>query len=149
MKFGASRRLTATYKRNGTTCLLAALAVHSGAVSGCVADSATHEEFLLFLRYLYPKNPGRHLHVIVDSLAVHKHQKIKDWVAGKRRITLQFAPTYYSWLNQIELWFNIFSRDVIRGGIWKSKQELLDQIMDYIKNYNQVWAKPFKWTYTG
>ena len=69
--------------------------------------------------------------------------------AGKRRITLHFTPTYSSWLNQIEIWFNIFSRDVIRGGIWKSKQELVDQIMDYIKNYNQLWAKPFKWTYTG
>ena len=149
MKPGASRRLTATYKRNGTTCLLAALAVHSGAVSGRCVDSATHEEFLLFLKQLYRKNPGRHLHVIVDNLAVHKHQKIKDWVAGKRRITLHFTPTYSSWLNQIEIWFNIFSRDVIRGGIWKSKQELVDQIMDYIKNYNQLWAKPFKWTYTG
>ena len=78
MKPGASRRLTATYKRNGTTCLLAALAVHSGAVSGRCVDSATHEEFLLFLKQLYRKNPGRHLHVIVDNLAVHKHQKIKQ-----------------------------------------------------------------------
>lgn len=66
--------------------------------------------------------------MIVGNLAVHKHQKIKDWVAGKRRITLHFTPTYSSWLNQIEIWFNIFSRDVIRGGIWKSKQELVDQI---------------------
>ena len=38
---------------------------------------------------------------------------------------------------------------MIRGGIWKTKQELVDQIMDYIKNYNQLWAKPFKWTCTG
>ena len=87
--------------------------------------------------------------MIVDNLAVHKHQKIKDWVVGKRRVTLHFTRTYSSWLNQIEIWFNIFSRDVIHGGIWKSKQELVDQIMDYIKNYNQLWAKPFKWTYTG
>lgn len=119
MKLGASRRLMATYKRNGTTCLLAALAVHSGAVSGRSVDSSTHEEFLLFLKQLYRKNPGRHLHVIVGNLAVHTHQKIKDWVAGKRRIALHFTPTYSSWLNQIGIWFNILSRDVIRGGIWK------------------------------
>lgn len=87
--------------------------------------------------------------MIVGNLAVHTHQKIKDWVAGKRRIALHFIPTYSSWLNQIGIWFNILSRDVIRGGIWKSNQELVDQIMDYIKSYNQRWAKPLKWTYTG
>jgi hypothetical protein len=98
---------------------------------------------------LYRKYPGKHLHVIVDNLAVHKHQKIKDWVAGKRRMTMHYTPTYSSWLNQVEIWFNIFARDVLRDGVWRSKQQLVGQIMEYIKNYNELWAKPFKWTYTG
>jgi len=87
--------------------------------------------------------------VIVDNLAVHKHQKIREWLASKRRMTLHFTPTYSSWLNQVEFWFNILARDVLKDWVWRSKQQLVGQIMEYINNYNQLWAKPFKWTYTG
>ncbi|MDO9100235.1 MAG: IS630 family transposase [Caldisericota bacterium] len=149
MRPGTPKRLTATYKRNGTTCLLAALAVHAGTVEGRCVESSNHEEFLKFLKSLYRKFPGKHLHVIVDNLAVHKHQKVMDWIGSKRRMTLHFTPTYSSWLNQVEIWFNIFARDVLKDGVWRSKQQLIGQIMEYIKSYNQLWAKPFKWTYTG
>ena len=60
-----------------------------------------------------------------------------------------FTPTYASWLNQVEIWFNIFGRDVIRGGIWKSKKQMVDQIMFYIKKHNEERKHPFKWTYAG
>jgi len=149
MRPGTPKRLTATYKRNGTTCLLAALAVHAGTVEGRCVESSNHEEFLKFLKLLYRKFPGKHLHVIVDNLAVHKHQKVMDWIGSKRRMTLHFTPTYSSWLNQVEIWFNIFARDVLKDGVWRSKKQLVGQIMEYIKSYNELWAKPFKWTYTG
>ena len=72
-----------------------------------------------------------------------------SWVKKRRRLHLYYTPTYSSSLNQIEIWFNIFSRDVLKGGVWHSKSELVTQIMDYIKYYNENKAKPFKWTYTG
>ncbi len=146
---GNPKRLTATYKRNGTTCLLAALAVHEGTIDGRCIQRNTHKEFLNYLKHIYRKYPGKQLHVILDNLSVHKHKAVMDWVAKRRRLTLHFTPTYSSWLNQVEIWFNIFTRDVLRGGIWKSKQQLIKQIMAYIRNYNELWAKPFKWTYTG
>ena len=71
------------------------------------------------------------------------------WVARRRKLTLHFTPTYASRLNQIEIWFGIFTRDVVRGDAWNSKQELASRIMDYIRHYNQDNARPFKWTYTG
>jgi putative transposase len=64
-------------------------------------------------------------------------------------LTLHFTHTYASWLNQIEIWFHIFSRDVVKGGVWRSKQELVDQITFYIKRHNRDRAHPFAWTYTG
>lgn len=149
MKEGKPKRLTATYKRNGTTCLLAALAVHEGNVQGRCVEKHTHEEFLGFLKHLYRQYPHKKLHVIVDNFSAHKHAEVMSWVKSKRRLTLHFTPTYASWLNQVEIWFNIFSRDVLRGGVWQSKQELIKQIMDYIKYYNEQKARPFKWTYTG
>lgn len=149
LRAGNPRRLTATYKRHGTTCLLAALAVHSGEVSGRCVDKNDHVSFLRFLKHLYRKYPHKQLHVILDNLSVHKHSKVKEWVAARRRLTLHFTPTYSSWLNQVEIWFNILSKDVVRGGVWKSKQELVRQIMTYIDVYCRERAGPFRWTYTG
>jgi putative transposase len=149
LKAGLPKRLTATYKRNGTVSLLAALAVHKGEITAKSVDKNNSYNFLLFLKELYKKYPRKHLHIIVDNLTVHKHQTIAAWVASKKRITIHFTPTYSSWLNQIEIWFNIMTRDVLKGGVWKSKKQLVDQLMLYVKNYNQERAKPFKWTYTG
>lgn len=149
LKPGNPKRFTHTYTRHGTTCLLAALLVHHGEVEGRCVDRHTHEEFLNFLKHLYRKYPRKQLHVIVDNYSAHKHSKVMEWATKRRRLTLHFTPTYASWLNQIEIWFGIFTRDVVRGGIWQSKQELVKQIMSYIKRYNEDRAAPFKWTYTG
>lgn len=106
-------------------------------------------EFLNFLKELYRNFSGKHLHIIVENLAVYKRQKVMAWLESKRRMTLRFTPTYSSWLSYVEIWFNIFSRDVLKDGIWRSRQQLVGQIMECIKNYNQHWAKPFKWACAG
>ena len=146
---GNPKRHTATYTRHGTTCLLAALAVHEGTVEARCVDGNNRHVFLAFLKSLYRAHPHKHLHVIVDNLPLHKHPDVMEWVSRRRRLTLHFTPTYASWLNQIEIWFHIFSQDVVKGGIWRSKKELVDQIMLYIKRYNRDRAHPFTWTYTG
>jgi transposase len=143
------KRLTATYKRNGTVALIAALAVHSGDVTAQTISSTGRESFLGFLKTLYRKFPNKELHIVLDNLPVHKHPDVQQWVASKRRLHLHFTPTYSSWLNQVEIWFNILSKDVLKGGVWKSKQQLIDQLMLYVKTYNSERAKPFNWTYTG
>lgn len=149
LKAGNPKRLTATYKRNGTVSLMAALAVHKGEITAKTIDKNNSINFLIFLKELYRKYPRKDLHIIVDNLTVHKHQSIKDWVSSKKRITLHFTPTYSSWLNQVEIWFNILTKDVLKGGVWKSRQELINQLMLYVKNYNLERALPFAWTYTG
>lgn len=149
LRAGNTKRQTATYKRNGTVSLIAALAVHTGEVTAKTIQSNNSENFLKFLKKIDRKYRNKKIHVIVDNLSVHKHKDVKEWVAGKRKITLHFTPTYSSWLNQVEIWFNILTKDVIKGGIWKSSRQLADQLMEYIKTYNKTRAKPFEWTYTG
>ena len=148
MRSGEPKRLTATYKRNGTTCLLAALSVHDGEVTARCRDKNDHVTFLAFLKALYRKYPGKKLYVICDNLSVHKSKEVKEWAAKRRRLTILHTPTYASWLNQVEIFFNIFTREVMRGGVWRSKKELIDQAMYYIKCYNKT-ATPFAWNYTG
>jgi transposase len=107
------------------------------------------ENFLKFLKTLDRKYRNKKLHIIADNLAIHKHKDVQEWLAGKRKIQIHFTPTYSSWLNQIEIWFNILSKDVVKGGIWQSSEQLSAQLMEYVKTYNSTRAKPFRWTYTG
>jgi len=148
MRSGEPKRLTATYKRNGTTCLLAALSVHDGEVTARCRDRNDHVSFLAFLKALYRTYPRRQLYVVCDNLSTHKHKDVREWAARRRRLTILHTPTYASWLNQVEIFFNIFTREVMRGGVWSSKKELIEQIMYYIRCYNES-ATPFSWNYTG
>lgn len=149
LKEHAPKRMTATYKRNGTVALIAALAVHTGEVTAQTMKSNNAENFLSFLKKLDRSYRNKKLHIIVDNLSVHKNEKVKEWLRGKRKIKLHFTPTYSSWLNQVEIWFNILSKDVLKGGVWKSTEQLTAQMLDYIDTYNKTRAKPFTWTYTG
>ena len=58
-------------------------------------------------------------------------------------------PKHTPWLNQVEIWFSILSRRVIRRGVFRSTADLRDRILKFIDDYNDRMAKPFKWTYAG
>ncbi len=65
------------------------------------------------------------------------------------RITFHFTPKHASWLNQIEIWFSILVRKLLRRQSFVSKADLKDRIERFITYFNQTMAKPFKWTWAG
>jgi transposase len=65
------------------------------------------------------------------------------------RVRFVYTPKHSSWLNQVEIWFSILARRVIRRGSFTSKKDLRDKILAFIDYFNKVLAKPFKWTFTG
>jgi transposase len=65
------------------------------------------------------------------------------------RIRFLYVPKHTSWLNQIEIWFSILVRRVIKRGNFTSVKDLRDKILAFIEYFNATLAKPFKWTYTG
>tara|TARA_Y100000031_G_scaffold43742_1_gene50187 strand:- start:72 stop:821 length:750 start_codon:yes stop_codon:yes gene_type:complete len=65
------------------------------------------------------------------------------------RITFHFTPRHASWLNQIEIWFSILVRKVIRRGNFRSTENLKEKIQAFIEYFNRTMAKPFRWTYKG
>lgn len=144
---GNPKRLTATYKRNGTASLIALLSVHTGEVIATTMESNNSENFLQFLKRLDSEYRHKHLYIIADNLSVNKDSKVKEWLSKKRKITMFFTPTYSSWLNLIELWFNILTKDVLKNAVWKSKEQLVEQMMEYVKTYNKTRSKPFVWKY--
>jgi putative transposase len=149
MKSGYARRQTATYKRHGIVSLIAALSVHHGEITARTMKENNAVNFLSFIKSLERKHRKKQLHIIVDNLSVHKQKDVKQWLSKKKNVVIHYTPTYSSWLNQIEIWFNLLTKDVLKDGIWKSTDELVNQIMQYVKTYNITRAKPFQWTYTG
>lgn len=148
VKPGQVEKINHEYIRHGTKSLIAALSVHEGTITGECFDRHSHKEFLVFLKNLAKCYPRGELHLIMDNLSMHKHKEIQKWLRRNKRIQVHFTPTYASWLNQIELWFSILARKIIRRGVFSSKQELVNKIMEFIKYYNTQ-AKPFRWTYRG
>lgn len=136
------------YKRNGTASLLAALEVHTGKVQGQCLQSNDSDAFIRFLRQLLRAYPEKELHVVVDNGSSHRSKQTAAWVAKHKRIQLHFTPTHASWLNQIEIWFGILTRKVVRRGVFESRKDLVDKIMAFIAAYSET-ASPFEWTFTG
>ncbi len=148
MKPHRIERLSHEYKRNGTASLLASLEVHSGQVRAESIRRNNSATFIRFLRQLLNAYPGKELYIIADNGSSHRSRKTLAWVAKQKRLHLTFTPTHASWLNQIEIWFGILTRKIVRRGIFKSRQELVQRLMNFIEAYNQE-ARPFQWTYTG
>jgi transposase len=146
---GTPARREFEYRRHGVQALLAALLVHSGEIKGEVYDRNSRVEFLDFLGRLEAEiPPGKDVHAILDNLQVHKTPEVTTWLAEHPRWTLHFTPTHASWLNQVELFFSILSRRLLRRGVFASKADLKAQLLAFIERYNPT-AKPFAWTYEG
>jgi transposase len=146
---GKAERREFEYKRHGTLALLAALLVHSGEVKGGVYARNSRVEFVDFLDRLEAEIPaGKKVHAILDNLQVHKTPEVCQWLEAHPRWQFHFTPTHASWLNQIELFFSILSRRLLKRGVFTSKDDLKTQLLGFIERYNPT-AKPFAWTYAG
>lgn len=145
---GRPERHTVEYVRHGTVSLFAALEVHSGKVLGRCVPRHTSQEFVAFLDQAVAAHRRKKIHVILDNLSVHKTPAVQTWVAQHPNVEFHFTPTYSSWLNQVEIWLGMITRDCLRRGVFHSVPELVHKIKSYIQLYNRN-AQPFRWTYTN
>lgn len=139
------------YKRNGTQCLFACLNVHRGDVLGMASKTRNRLDLIHFLDHCDQEIPhvkGQKIVAISDNLSTRTTEEVQEWLADHPRWSFQFTPKHASWLNQIEIFFSILYRRLLKHGIFTSEQDLAEQMLAFIETYNQT-AKPFKWTYTG
>jgi len=142
---GLPARQTHDYRRAGITSLYAALEVASGTVTGELTDRHTGDDFLRFCRLVARRYPRRELHVVLDNSSTHSVPAVQAWLTAHPRVHFHFTPTGASWLNMVEAWFGILTRQSIRRGSFLTVRALVRHIQQYIAHWNEH-PTPFVWT---
>ena len=148
-------------------------------VAPTIGPSRTEEDFMAHIAHTIATDPEASWLFIVDQLNTHKSEALVRLVAStcgieddlgekekrgilqsmptraaflsdvNHRIRFLYTPKHTSWLNQIELWFSILVRRLLKRGNFTSVEDLRERILAFIAYFNQTMAKPFKWTYKG
>jgi transposase len=142
------------YRRNGTRCLFACFNVGTGKVLGRCTTQRKRPDFFSFMDFVAAQYRQRRVHVVLDNLNTHLDTKkgrfVTEWNRRHRnRFVFHYTPTHGSWLNQVELWFGIVSRRILRYGNFSSPDQLVEAIERFVEDWNRDEAHPFRWTYDG
>ncbi|MGW5366679.1 IS630 family transposase [Actinopolymorpha pittospori] len=148
ISFAATEKRTHDYVRHGTTNLFAALNVTTGQVYGECRPTRDGKSFLAFLKKAVKPHRGKDIHVVLDNLSTHTTPDVQAWLEKNPHVTFHFTPVGSSWINQIETWFGIITRQAIRRGTFGSIKVLISQIRAYIEHWNTN-SEPFTWTATA
>ena len=153
-KPGVSGRFEFEYNRHGTRCLFACFNVGTGKVLARCTKSRKRTDFFSFMDKVASVYRQRRVHIVLDNLNTHKNTSrgnfVTDWNHRHgSRFVFHYTPTHGSWLNQVELWFAIVSRRVLRYGNFDSPGELVKAIQAFVRRWNRIDAHPFRWTYDG
>jgi transposase len=145
---GLPERQTHDHKRHGTISLFAALEVATGRVTHTTRERHTGADFLAFLKRIARAYPKGEVHLILDNVSTHKTPAVQAWLSRHTRIVFHSTPTSASWMNQIEIWFGILTRQAIRRGSFNGIRALVTAIDAFTSEWNDR-AAPFAWVETA
>lgn len=145
LKAKKPRAWTNEYVRHGTRTLLACLDIKTGEVVAEVRKRRTSKDFLSFMNLVVKEFPKGRLCVVLDNLNIHTNQAAKDWLEKHPRVTFHYTPTHASWVNLIECFFSILTRQGLQQNAFKSTKQLEKFLEIYIHEYN-INCGPFEWT---
>jgi transposase len=173
-KPGQDERRDYEYLRHGTRCLTGSRLVATGQLIGSVTAHRTTWDFVRHIRDVVESFPqATKFHWVMDNLNTHWTFELCQYLGklsdawedrpslrtgAERRAFLtdpshkhvvHFTPKHGSWMNQIEIWFGLLSRKLLRRGNFTSIADLTKRIQDFIAYYNRHLAYPYEWTYTG
>lgn len=148
-------------------------------VAPTIGDTRTEADFAAHVAQTVAKDPQGTWIFVLDHLNTHQSESLMRWVAeqcaikedlGRKgvsgilanmpsrsvflqdathRIRFVYTPKHTSWLNQVEIWFSILERRLLKRASFTSSKDLRQRILDFIEFFNRAKAKPFKWTYAG
>lgn len=114
VSFGKSEKRTHDYVRHGAVNLFGALNTKTGKVTGACYARHRAVEFIKFMDQVVSEYEGSDLHVILDNFSTHKGEEVGDWLKKHPNVKFHHTPVGSSWMNQIEIWFGILTRQAIR-----------------------------------
>lgn len=148
-------------------------------VSPSIGPTRTEADFVAHIEKTVDTDPNASWIFVTDQLDTHRSAKLVELVArrcdiqeelgvkGKEgilkskktrrkfledashRIRFVYTPRHCSWLNQVEIWFSILARRLLKRSSFTSIDDLRSRTLKFIEYFNSVLAKPFRWTYTG
>jgi transposase len=146
---GRPERQEFEYRRHGTASFIAALDIATGQVLAEPVDRNDAAHFIDFLADLDRHiDPTLSVHLVLDNGASHVARATKAWLDDHPRFVAHYTPVHASWLNQVELFFSILTRRLLKRGEFGSRDELISRVTAFITDYSST-ARPFRWTYDG
>lgn len=148
-------------------------------ISYNLGQTRTEVDYLNHIKAIVATAPDKPHVIVADQLNTHKSESLVRWIASlceinidlgvkgkfgilksqktrmefleseQHKVRFLYSPKHCSWMNQIENWFAILERRVIRNGQFDSVEILNKDIEDFISYYNEVLAKPIIWTFSG
>lgn len=148
-------------------------------IAPTIGPTRTEQDFVAHIARTIDTDPEAPWVFVVDQLDTHKSEGLVRLVAGRcgitddlgekgksgilrrmatrkefleernHRIRFVYTPRHASWLNQVEIWFSILARRALKRASFASLDDLKRRVLEFIKYFNAVVAKPFRWTYAG
>lgn len=147
----ASVRFEFEYKRHGTQCLLAAFNIATGFVHGTVVARRSANALVQFIDELAEAYPTGDIYIVWDNLNTHYDGADGRWTSLNARHSERFhfiyTPKHASWMNQVEIWFSILQRRVLRYGSFASARSQRSRVDGFKDHWNRHERHPFRWTW--
>jgi transposase len=139
------------YVRHGTRTLYAAFNPHTGEVFGQCSIRRREVDLMRFMEAVAERYPTGRVTIIWDNLNIHhgaaRWEKFNRQHGGRFRFV--FTPLHASWVNQVEIWFGLLHRRVLKLNSFRDAAELEDAVHGYIQHWNDYEAHPFQWKFRG
>jgi transposase len=146
---GRPSRREFEYRRHGTASLVASLDVATGKVTARDIVRNDSVTFIAFLEQIEASiEEGLAIHVVLDNGSSHTSKATKAWLADHPRFVVHHTPAHASWLNQVECFFSILTRKLLRRGEFSSREDLVAKMLAFVEHHSET-AKPFKWVYNA
>jgi len=145
LKSKKPRSWTNEYVRHGTRTLLASLNISAGKVAAFVRDNRRFETFLQFMDHAVRPYKDKRIYVVLDNLNTHTNHAAQEWLKKNPNVSFHFTPKHASWVNLVECFFSILSRQGLQQAVHKSGRELERFLREFIREYNKR-CGPFTWT---
>ncbi len=133
------------YVRHGTRTLLAALDIQTGKVTSWVNSTRKTKDFIAFMNKVVKTYPNQRLHVVLDNLNTHNGKEARKWLQAYPLVSFHYTPTHASWVNLIECFFSILTKQGLQQSVHRSTKELEKFLNEFVKQYNKT-CGPFIWT---